>query len=469
MQSRILEKMLKKKGIWLLLLLPFAVFTWVMIVVATDERHHLPLYQSQGGYLYDKQEFEQVLNEFPELSWLSGANQAFDKLATASCSVVKYFGEDSTPFDCAIKGIRSIELFIHGEYPDYLEFVSVMPKESRLTWEQFLTAQQQARSIVNHSSLTKEELIEALKVSLIVSEMKHSKTLRARAWVYEIDQRDEIDLLNCVIETHPEIFPSYAKMTLPQKEWVHNLLTSISLDRLFYFTSTYKMLGEFERLGLVTCDRNLFESILFLHQCRISGRDLINDQVGSRGLNAKIFEDRQLFRKAAFLSVEQSVNEAYQYYLEQRARWFGLNTATPLDRALTFLGAMLNCYSEVEGHVLKEAFFLLPPNDVSFLVSEAEYLSTEGDDTYKYLTPVLSNLRRNNRLGHSSTERLSNTIALGFPFISKIIFLGQAQQLKVPVVLDFAEIAKLARGDPDWLTRPCLINQDDGTVVVKKL
>ncbi len=425
------------------------IFLWAMIVLATDDRHNLHPGKRVGGYTYERGDFDRMIIEFPELMWLTGAEEACAFLPRG-VSCVRVFGEESTAFDCAVKAIRAVDLFISGDYPDYLEFVSVMSSDRKLLWDQFLRSKNQINFVIQHmSSLTRQEITDALKFAIILSEMKASKALQAKAWIYQISADDKENLLDEVIDTHPEVFPSFSKMSFKQKGLALSLIKTIPLDRLFTFTSLYQIMQKIKEEQLVKKNRDLFELISFLHQCRLSGRDLASDQTSREGLDEKVFANHQLFRQANLICDSSSIEEGFQYYIFGRSLWLGLDFSTPLDRTLTFIGAILNCYSPAEGGVIKETFLSLSPQDISLLVDEIEELSTTNQDFYQYFASVITYLQKNFKLGRSQEERLSNSITLAFPFLSKLYFLNQSLSKRSKHQLDFKEISLAAKQNPD--------------------
>ena len=437
-----------------------------VFVIAADSTSHIRPVKLQSGHTFDRRQFDKMLAEYPELFWLEGAEEGVSALPEVF-ACVRYFGKTSTSFDRAVKAIRALDLYIDGGYPDYLEFASVMPKECRLSWDNFLSSQQKIQVLLeDYPGFTKEEVIQVLKTCIVISEMNYSKTLRAKAWVYEIFIDDEIDLLDKVIETHPEIFPSFAILNLKQKKLISSLMQTISLDRLFYFTSVYKIMGDLDRDGIVKKDPDLFELICFLHQCRISARDVISDRVSFSGFNERVFSHLQLFRKANYVVAKSSLQAGYEYYLCNRSQWLGFGLSTPLDRTLTFLGSFLNCYTSAEGDLLKEAFLDLHPKDISFLVNEFEDLATVNDDSYRYMSCVLYNLKMNPQLGRSSQERLSNAISMGIPFFSKLVFLNQSTKHGKSVPLNFIDVASTAIEEPYLLKHGKAIIGEDGKVSI---
>ncbi len=444
----------RSRGVIILSVCCVLLILWAVIILATDDRHNLHPTKRVGGYTYEKHDFDRMITEFPELMWLTGAQEACAFLP-AGVSCIRIFGEESTPFDYAVKAIRAVDLFVQGEYPDYLEFVSVMSPDHRLLWDQFLTAKNQINFVIEHmSSLTRQEIIDALKLSIILSEMGDSKLLKTKAWIYQIALDCENGLLMKVIDTHPEMFPSFSKMSLKQKQLVLGLLKSIHLDRLFSFTSLYQVMKEIDETSLVKKNRDLFELITFIHQCRISGRDLTSDHSTRGGLEDRVFENHQLFRQANLICASSSLQEGYQFYLLGRSHWMGLDLSTPLHRVLTFMGSILNCYSPAEGEIIKETFLALSPQDISLLVDELETLSTTESDFTQYFSGVITQLQKNSKLGRSQEERLSNTIHLGFPFLSKLCFLTHSGEVHSEQPLDFMELSQAAKQNPD-LFRQC--------------
>ena len=440
----------------------------MVIVLATDDRHQFPPKKKSSGYTCEKQEFETMLAKYPELCWLSGF-EPMELWTSSKISCIKAFGEHASPFDLAIKGIRAIDLFISGEYPDYLELISVMPADRKLLWQQFLLAQSHIQFILdNLLALSKEEMIHCLKLALIISEMSGSKIMKEKAWVYQISDEDDLFLLQKVIERHPELFPTFASMNLEQKQCVSQLLQSIQLDGLFYFTSVYTSMKEIFEQNLVTKKRDLFDLILFVHQCRICARDVGKGQLWGRGLDEKEFQHHQLFRQANLISSVWGIEEGYQYYLSQRSNWLGFQLSTPLERTLTFVGSMLNCYSFEEAEVVKETFLSLDPEDISRLVSDLEFLCSKGDSQYRYFSSVLSHLQKNQKVGRSEQERLAKTIEVAFPMLSKLYFMNQSSKSKSEVPLDFSEIAQMAKCDPELLINRHLKIAKQGKVVVCK-
>ncbi len=417
---------------------------YVVIVLATDVRSIPVLHAHKSSYAYTKSECDRSIDLFPELMWLEGAEEVCDDLKAGG--TLDY---QSSSFDQAIKGIRAADLFVLGEYPEYLEFVSLYPKKNRLTWDQFSKAQAEIKFVIDmYPNFSKEELLEAIKVCIIVSEMKASKMMRAKAWIYGVASEDDFDLHNMILKDHLEIFPSFANLQLKQKHLIADILGSFCPQRFFYFTSVYSMMSKFDDCELVTKNRDLFDLICFVHQCRICSRDNPANRENSGGFDQMNFNHLQLFKEANIFASTTSVEEGYKFYLSKRGQWLGFDTSTPINQTLTIVGSILNCYTKVEGDIVKEAFFSLNPDDISFLVKELDELTTTGDDSCRYMSFVLNSLRRNTKLGRSSQTRLSKSITLGFPYFSKILFIEHSQNHKNERPLDFFDVAQTVLEDP---------------------
>jgi hypothetical protein len=84
--------------------------------------------------------------------------------------------------------------------------------------------------------------------------------------------------------------------------------------------------------------------------------------------------------------------------------------------------------------------------------------------TPTYMPAVLVNLLNNPQLGSSKEERLSRTIALGLPFICRVLETHKNQlsnhQADPRIPLNFNKMAGVAKTTPDSLAQECRIDAE---------
>ena len=142
------------------------------------------------------------------------------------------------------------------------------------------------------------------------------------------------------------------------------------------------------------------------------------------------------------------------------------------DRGLTRIAAMLRLFTPEEGAALKNAISQLSSQDRDRIVSQLDVrFGEEIGRTPTYMPAVLVNLYNNKDLGAASTERLSQAVIRGLPFIARVLEQHQQQilqhQADPEIPLNFNQVAGVAKTTPHLLERNAFQINSDGTVTLQ--
>lgn len=418
----------------------------------------------KSSFFYSKCECDELISKFPEVMWLEGAEQICNALAGDGRIAKRAYS-----FDQAVKGIYAVHMFVDGGYPEYLEFVHSQNRLHRLTWDQFCVAKDEIKYLLDHfPGFSRKELVEVIQFCMVLYEMKYSETMQSRAWLYGVKNEDQYDLYREVITEHLDIFPSYSNLSLKQQRLIHKVVTKAPLERMFYFSSVYDIMSRFEGMKSEPGLRDIFDLAFFIHQCRVAGRGIENRIDVNASLDRRVFDHHALFKKACILASESGLKEGYDYYLSKRGEWLGFDVSSPLNRTLCMIGSLLNCYTEVEGAIIKEAFLSLSHEQIAYFSSEIDRICTVGDGDYRYITHLMNNLKKSPKIGGTEEKRLANATTLGLPFISAILSQVDQMNLSPEYSIDFYEIAFHALDDPEKTVAKNVEINRKGKVIWKK-
>ena len=163
--------------------------------------------------------------------------------------------------------------------------------------------------------------------------------------------------------------------------------------------------------------------------------------------------------------------DAYYDYLKTRASWLGLNPEDRFNRVLTRIGAMLRLFTPEEGAALRKAMLELDASMRDRIVAQLDvHPQDKMQRTPTYIPAVLVNLSNNPELGGSKEERLSKAIAIGLPFLTRVLE-GHKEQLAHHAIdpnipLNFNEIAGVAKTSPHLLSSAFSIDPEGSVHLV---
>lgn len=379
----------------------------------------------------------------------------------------RLFGTNFPEFDRTMMSLNCLNLFLDGKYEDYLEFVYLQPKADRLEWKSFLDIQRNIHAVFdNLSDKDSKETRKVLEMALILSDVVKTKIAEDLAKERGIVLGDFDQTYRTILQDAPDIFPSYQKLSPRGKD----LLYKLSFQRCFGYIAHLEggpdLFTLLKKTELFSQDSDLFELELFVYQCDVGGALGHVDSHSSIAYNEQSHQIIQAVREACLLLKTHDENTVYERYLSKRADWLGFDIASPLNRVLARIGAMLRLTKLEEGKMLKDSFLKLAPEDLSLIVDV--FNTSKKDSNFKipmYIPAVLVNLLNNEQLGTKRQERLLQSIHLGLPFIAKV--LRSYKEEISPKILNFDQIARLAKDDPNRLLNDEFTIDLNGHVLMK--
>lgn len=372
-------------------------------------------------------------------------------------------GKTIPSYDRVCLSLKTFEVILEGKYEDYLEFIELQPKGSRLSWSQFLELQARASALfAGHVSLNAQQMREVMELGIILSEIGSTQLAQDKAWVYEVECQDPSDFSVNAITSHPEIFPSYAKLTLLQKELMETIITMARFDEITKLNGGISMFEGVKKSNILVKHPDFFDMSLFLHICNLAGSSGQENSHSSSILTIHALKNIVLLRKAFLRLIDTSPQEAYQYYVSTRARWLGFDPFSPLSRVLTRIGAMMNLYTLAEGRALREEFLKLEPAVLQIIVTTFEELerTTDTKESSKIAT-YLATIKDSAVDCVNEKEKLLLAIKKGFPFMAKVF----AERKGGLNSLDFSETPSIPIEQKDRNDHNHIAKEDKSSII----
>ena len=414
-----------------------------------------------------------LLFEYEELNWLTrnevdvtpenGINNP------KSSYSFKLFGSNFPEFDRTVMSISCLNLFLDGKYEDYLEFVYLQSKGDRLEWKSFLDIQRNIRGVLDSLSLKDiTELRQVLETSLILNNIIKTKIAKDLAKERGIVLEDFDEAYRMILLNAPDIFPSYQKLSLHGRDLFCKLSFQSCFGHIAHLEGGPELFTLLKKLDLFSQDSELFELELFLYQCNVGGALGHVDSHSSIAYNEQSHQIIEAIRDSCLLLKTHDENSVFERYLTKRGDWLGFDIASPLNRVLARIGSMLRLTKLEEGKMLKDSFLRLAPEDLSLIVDVFNVSKQSSKIKIPMHMPaVLVNLVNNEALGSEKQDRLLQSIHVGLPFIAKVLrsYKNELNQK----ILNFDEIAKLAREEPERLLKDDFTIDPNGHVLIKKM
>jgi hypothetical protein len=430
----------------------FAFFLTVYTISMAVDRHYQGIevnFRAQGSRI-NKAQLDQILQKYQEIGWYTKEELRLSHQYHAPSFQV--FGKSIPDFDRTILSLRSLDIFLHGRYVDYLEFINGQEKKSKLSWDEFKDIQSHARVITKqYRMLSHEQIIEVLKFALVLDRLASSSIVQNKAWIYEIVGREDRRLVKVVLEKHPDIFPYYSKLNLMQQRFLHEIFALIDLNEVLELGDMMRVFVEIRLSNLLNLNPELFELAFFLEQCRLAGASGDINSFSSQTITTSVYQNFQAIRMAFSLLKNATEKDAFKFYLAKRALWLGVDPGSPLNRVLTRFGAMMELYQEQEGKILKEAFLRLPAEELALIVKEFDEFQTPTyQRSYENLSLFLRNLSENRNVGQNDKERLAETVKTGISFLAKVAKICSKEEKSFERV-DLSAVSVIAITNPELL------------------
>lgn len=425
---------------------------------------------------------EEKMKTYPELSWLADKDvrkthdtQGFLETEEKSPSL-RRFGQKYPEFDRSILSLMALDWFAEGSRTSYEAFVGTPPgegqeKAQRLSWKSFHALHLRYQKTIREGVPLKD-----LEIALILGDM--GKTQKARTYFKPlgVEAADHDDFLKEALQKDPSIFPSFANLS----PWTQKTLLQIS--GVIHFGHVYHLEGGIEMIqplivsNILHNNPRALEFDFLVHLADLSGAAGHINSMSSLVLTENTYKalmalDRALqgLKKKRF-----TASDVLKKYIKVRAGWLGLDAQTPEGRVLTRMGVMTRLFEKKEGRILKSAFKKFDENDQVQFVKDFDPLSSHLPKiTPTYMPAVFVNLFGNKSLGATVSERLSKTLQLGLPFVSRaldayieLLQEGKVQNTRAP--LNFNDIARVAKENPMALEMGQVhIDSDNGVHILE--
>ena len=477
--SNVKGDIMKKTGkIGLLILLGGAALASLNLYAQNDPKEPNPvIFSSVEG----KPWAENCVQEHPEILWLANANVRKTEEGQPSLNAPyseQLFGQKFIEFDRTLMTLRCLKLILDGSDQAYQNFTAAQPKDVRLSKKSFEDVHTQGQKLLKSrwGGMSELQMAQAMETALILGDIGKGEQPRELFNPYGTNAPDHDDFYGeamNILSEHPQLSPSFAKLPKETKNLLVEVANLAHYGHITHLEGEASMFDKLRSSLVPTTDPIALSFDLFVHTCDVAGAlGHVNNK------SSLVYtEPAHMAMKAMNDSVrilsdpKKTSTDAYNAYLTTRASWLGLDPTNGIDRVLARIGSMLRIFTIEEGAILKQAVALLSSEDRDKII--------EGLDIQKgyclsrtptYMPAVLVNLLNNPQIGGTKEERLSQAVALGLPFICRVLELHKVQILNHEadpnIPLNFNKMAAVAKTSPNLLASPCSIDHEGNVNLV---
>ena len=412
---------------------------------------------------------EQCLAQYPEIMYLADAavrkTEEGDAILDGSYSE-QIFGQKFVELDRTLMTLHCMKLILDGGEDAYLQFTEAQPKEVRLSRQSFAKLHLQGRSLLisRYEGLSETEMIRAIEAALVLGDIGKSERAREVFRAYGAKAPDHDDFhgeVMKILEAHPKLSPTFEALPRGAKKILCEAANLAHYGHVTHLEgSPHQMLSYLKTSGV---SRLGLEFDFFVHVCDVAGALGHIDRRSSKVYTEQAHAAMQGVYSACMLLREGHTElEAYNAYLSMRASLLGLDPSDQTEAILTRIGAMLRLFTPEEGALLREGVRALDPS----VIKAFDVRGIEGGRTPTYMPAVLVNLMNNERLGNSREERIIQAVAIGLPFLAKV--LEQSKTFDKTIPLNFNGAAGLAKTAPEKLLLDFEIDQEGNVLPVSR-
>ncbi|HUC88901.1 MAG TPA: DUF1152 domain-containing protein [Candidatus Paceibacterota bacterium] len=397
-----------------------------------------------------------LTNKYPEMEWLTG-NVDSTPEASISGQVEGTVGKqifsnldkkDLIEFDRTAVGILTLYWADNG---DYDSFTACQKEPTKLTKESFKKLQEYSKSILQN-----QEDIEAMETFMVINDLGKIKgvveNITEKSGIKDIDH-DKMLLIG--LEKHPEISPSFQKLSSHHKELILNgLKTKFNIGQ---FIRGESMPASLE--GLKDVDQESLRFYLLHSLYDMAGAAGQFVQNGSVVMTEPLYKD---FSSAVDLVEKlgqgKTADEAYNSYLNQKAENLGFNPLSPEDRAMTRICCMLSISNIEQAQEVKKIFSELPKNTHAILEADLNKKGTDdGLATLIYYAPsFLLNLQKKFN-DNKEPDAFKKALSLGLTTLARVFqearIANKGKEDNGIYTVMASSLAKVATENPDKLSK----------------
>ncbi|HEY5234761.1 MAG TPA: hypothetical protein VIJ14_01175, partial [Rhabdochlamydiaceae bacterium] len=419
--------------------------------------------------------------QYPEIVWL--ANAQVRKTEEGQATADKPYSEQLysqkfIEFDRSLMSLYCLKLILNGSDKAYQEFTAAQPENVRLTRESFQQLHAQGKSLLdsNYQDLSPLQMQQSMETALVLGDIGKSERARDVFRPYGANAPDHDDFYGealKVLQTRPRLSRSFMKLPFAAKQLLGKVANLAHYGHVIHLEGGPSMFTKLKNSDVAAKDPTALSFDLFVHTCDVAGALGHVNNTSSIVYTEQTHLAMQAMASACRVLSDPTKTEtdAYNAYLTVRASWLGLNPSDRDDRVLTRIAAMLRLFTPEEGSALKNAILQLSSQDRQRIVSQFDVrFGEEIGRTPTYMPAVLVNLSNNKDLGATSTERLSQAVIRGLPFIARVLEQHQQQilqhQADPEIPLNFNQVAGIVKSMPQLLQKNTFQINADGNVTV---
>jgi hypothetical protein len=421
-----------------------------------------------------RQWVEICVEQYPEISWL--ADNRVRKTEEGQATLQgpyseQIYGQKYIEFDRTIMTLQCLKLILDGSEHAYLAFTAAQPEDVKLSRESFQVLHRQGQELLqsNWGGLSELEMALAMETALVLGDIGKSEKAREIFRPYCIKAPDHDDFYGeamQVLTKQPTLCPSFDKLPAPAKELLAKIANLAHYGHVTHLEGGFGMFSKLKDSGVASNDPMALAFDLFVHMCDVAGAlGHVNNQ-SSLVYTEPTHKAMQAMGKAVKMLSNPHMREldAYIAYLSERASWLGLDLKKGSDRVLTRIGAMLRLFTQEQGSILQKAFSELEPAMRNQIAAQFDVLAQYPGRTPTYMPAVLVNLSNNPELGETNEKRLTKAIAIGLPFIAKVLEKHQellvSRKMDPTIPLNFNKIAGIAKIAPHSIDKDFYMDQE---------
>lgn len=425
---------------------------------------------------------KKCIDQYEEIQWLADINTRKTEEGQAKQEEMyskQIFDQNYVEFDRTIMTIKCLKLILDGSDEAYETFVSAQKEDVRLSRESFQQLHVQGQRLLESKwgGLSQLQMAQAMETALVLGDMGKSKKARELFKSYGITDPDHDDFHEKalqILQTHPEICPSFARLSPSAKTLLIKSANLAHYGHITHLEGGVEMFRKLKESCILCRDPIAFSFDLFIHICDVAGA------LGHVNKQSSLVYTK--FAHVAMQAVKEAIQvlsdpqktpwDAYNAYLKIRASCLGLNPENKSDRVLTRIGAMLRLFTKEDGLLLKEAILKLETSIHNRVCTQLDLQEQDLDRTPTYMPAVLVNLSNNPQLGESREERLSKAAIIGLPFIAKVLEkhkeLLKKNEIDPDIPLNFNNIAGITKTSPNLLlNREFYIDKEGGVYLLE--
>lgn len=396
-----------------------------------------------------------VLSRHEEMGWLTGDVESTPEKSVSGTQAT--LAEEIYPnkaktelieFDRTAVGILALHWVLKG---DYKSFTDCQAGPTKLTQESFA-----ALKAYTHAVLQTDADFDAMETFMVINDLgkitEVVETVAKRTGLRDVDH-DKVLLVG--LENHPDISPSFERLSPHHQKLILNgLRTKFNIGQFIQGENVPASLE-----GLVGIDSESLQFYLLHTLYDIAGAAGQSVQNGSLIMNEPTYQNFQMAIASLEASNEKhSIYDAYDMYITQKGKTFGLDATVPTDRAVIRLCCMLRVSDPNRAQEVLATFNNLPTNTRAILESD---LNISGVDdavaTLIYYAPaILANIQKN-YAENGSNSVPNKDIIDGFGVLARVFQEARIEKKHKDgngvFTVMAASLAKAASEDPELLQR----------------